>query len=60
MDCDYCQGIRPDHVRRVLQVLGRRPFVVLRENHEIGIFYQIKTVDTFKAPSIAVTNLGLI
>ena len=42
------------------QVLGRRPFVVLREKHEIGICYQIGTVDTFKAPSIPVTNLGLI
>ena len=41
-------------------VLGRRPFVVLREKHEIGICYQIGTVDTFKAPSISVTNLGLI
>ena len=41
-------------------VLGRRPFVVLREKHEIGICYQIETVDTFKAPSIPVTKLGLI
>ena len=32
----------------------------LREKHEIGICYQIKTVDTFKAPSILVTNSGLI
>ena len=41
-------------------VLGRRPFVVLREKHEIGICYQIETVDTLKAPSIPVTSLGLI
>ena len=35
-------------------VLGRRPFVVLREKHEIGICFQIGTVDTFKASSILI------
>ena len=54
-------GIIAYHIiQQVKKVLGRRPFVVLREKHEIGICYQIGTVDTFKAPSIPVTNLGLI
>ena len=46
--------IKYNHKQSYNKVLGRRPFVVLREKHEIEICYQIGTVDTFKASSILI------